>query len=225
MRPPFFFRCCCLVGLLLAAVVHPVPLRAQADAGQTGAPVRPPVGQADPLAVSGDRSPDIRVLEYLAEHRTPGQTAFWRAISNANNYVNIAIPTGLLVAGIIRNDEPMRQNALYIASSTAVTALLNYAIKQLVKRPRPFITHVNFTPVYRPGQYSFPSGHSSAAFSSAIALSRAYPRWYVIAPSLLWAGATAYSRMYLGVHYPSDVAGGILLGGGTAFAMGFLRPL
>lgn len=199
--------------LFLTAALHALPVSAQ-----TG------TGQVDPFHPSGGQTADIRVLEILAEQRTPGQTAFWRALSNANNYVNVAIPAGLLVAGIIRHDEPMRQNALYIASSTAVTALLNYAIKQLVKRPRPFLTHIDFTPVYRPGQYSFPSGHSSAAFSSAIALSRAYPRWYVIAPALLWVGGTAYSRMYLGVHYPSDVAGGILLGGGTAFAMGFLRP-
>jgi membrane-associated phospholipid phosphatase len=213
-----------MLALLWAATAFIAPLRAQSPIGPTDPRAQSPIGLTDPRAQSDAASADIRVLEYLAAHRTTGQTAFWRAISNANNYVNVAIPASLLAAGIIGNDEPMRQNALYIASSTAVTALVNYAIKQLVKRPRPFVTHIDFTPVYRPGQYSFPSGHSSAAFSSAIALSRAYPRWYVIAPSLLWAAGTAYSRMYLGVHYPSDVAGGILLGGGTAFAMGFLRP-
>jgi len=175
-------------------------------------------------AQSGGDQADMRVLEYLAAHRTDGQTAFWRTVSNANNYVDVAIPVGLLTAGIIRDDESMRQNALYIASSTAFAALSNYVIKKLVKRPRPFVTHVHFTPVYRPGEYSFPSGHTSSSFSTAIAVSRAYPRWYVIAPSLLWAGATAYSRMYLGVHYPSDVAGGILLGGSATFIMGFIRP-
>ncbi|SFF05927.1 undecaprenyl-diphosphatase [Chitinophaga sp. CF118] len=167
---------------------------------------------------------DDRTLEYLADHRTPNQTKVWLFISNTNDYVNVAIPVGVFVTGLIKNDPDMKQNALYIASSTATTALLNILIKKLVKRQRPFITNVHLTAVYQPGSYSFPSGHTSSAFSSATALSRAYPKWYIIAPSLLWSSAVGYSRMYLGVHNPSDVAAGALLGAGTAFGLGFLRP-
>jgi undecaprenyl-diphosphatase len=167
---------------------------------------------------------DDHTLEYLADHRTPGQTKAWLFISNTNNYVNLAIPAGLLVAGVIRNDTDMKQNALYIASSTATTALFNVLIKKLVKRPRPFVSNIRLKAVYEPSSYSFPSGHTSAAFSSATSLARAYPKWYVIAPSLLWSTAVGYSRMYLGVHYPTDVTAGALLGAGTAFGLGFIRP-
>jgi undecaprenyl-diphosphatase len=73
-------------------------------------------------------------------------------------------------------------------------------------------------------EYSFPSGHTSSSFSAVTALSRAYPKWYVIAPSFLWAASVGYSRMYLGVHYPTDVTAGAVLGVGTSFAMGWLRP-
>jgi len=176
------------------------------------------------FAQSGIQKFDDRTLEYLEAHRTPSQTKTQLFISNTNDYVNVAIPVGVLVAGIIRNDNDMKQNALYIASSTATTFLLNTLIKRLVKRQRPFITNIHLTAVYQPSSYSFPSGHTSAAFSSAVALSRAYPKWYVIAPSLLWSGAVGYSRMYLGVHNPSDVAVGALLGAGTAFGLGFIRP-
>jgi undecaprenyl-diphosphatase len=167
---------------------------------------------------------DEHILESLAAGRTDGQTRVWRLISNANNYVNMAIPAGVLVSGLIENDPATKRNALYIAGSTATTYLLNLVIKQLVKRPRPFLTDIHLTPVYRPGEYSFPSGHTSSAFSAVTSLSRVYPKWYVIAPSLLWAGAVGYSRMYLGVHYPTDVTAGAVLGAGTAFAMGWLRP-
>lgn len=166
---------------------------------------------------------DDRALEYLEAHRTPGQTKAWLLVSNTNDYVNLAIPTGLLVAGIIDNNPDMRQNALYVATSTATTFLLNTLIKKLVKRPRPFISNVHLTAVYQPGSTSFPSGHTSSAFSSATALARAYPKWYVIAPAFLWSSAVGYSRMYLGVHYPSDVTAGALLGVGTAFGFGFIR--
>ncbi|QHS59753.1 phosphatase PAP2 family protein [Chitinophaga agri] len=176
------------------------------------------------VAQSGLQRFDDRTLEYLAAKRTPSQTKGWLLISNTNDYVNVAIPAGLLVAGIIDHNPDMRQNALYVASSTATTFLLNTLIKKLVKRPRPFISNTHLTAVYQPSSTSFPSGHTSSAFSSATALARAYPKWYVIAPAFLWSGAVGYSRMYLGVHYPTDVTAGALLGAGTAFGMGFIRP-
>ena len=178
----------------------------------------------DLSAQSSLQRSDEHILERLAAGRTDGQTQVWRFISNANNYVNVAIPTGVLLAGVIENDPHTKQNALYIAASTATTYLLNLAIKKLVRRPRPFLTDLRLVPVYRPTEYSFPSGHTSSSFSAVTALSRAYPRWYVIAPSFLWAASVGYSRMYLGVHYPTDVTAGAVLGAGTSFAMGWLRP-
>jgi membrane-associated phospholipid phosphatase len=174
-------------------------------------------------AQSGLQRLDEHILEQLAAGRTDGQTRFWRFVSNANNYVNAGIPLGVLADGFIRNDAQTKRNGAYMAVSTVSTYLLNLAIKQLVKRPRPFLTHSHLVPVYRPGEYSFPSGHTSSAFSVVTSLSRSYPKWYVIAPSFLWAAGVGYSRMYLGVHYPTDVTGGALLGAGTAFAWGFLR--
>jgi len=167
---------------------------------------------------------DLRILENLAAKRSEQETKAMRIISDANNYVNAAIPAGLFVAGVIDGNKEMRQNAVYIASSTAITALLNFGLKQIFKRPRPFIAHIGFKAVYQPSSYSFPSGHTSASFSTATALSRAYPKWYIVAPSFIWAGTVGYSRMYLGVHNPSDVAAGAILGAGSAFGMGFIRP-
>jgi hypothetical protein len=167
---------------------------------------------------------DERILMDLQATRTEGQTRLWRFVSDANNYVNAGIPVGVLVDGLIRNDDRTKRNGLYMAASTATTYLLNLAIKQLVRRPRPFLTCPQLMPVYRPGEYSFPSGHTSSVFSAMTSLSRCYPKWYVIAPSFVWAAGVGYSRMYLGVHYPTDVTAGAVLGTGTAFAMGFLRP-
>lgn len=173
---------------------------------------------------SGLQHFDTRIMVDLSEHRTPGQTGFFMFLSKYNNLVNVAVPTGVLAAGIINNDKGTRQNALYIASSSAVNFLVTTVIKKLAKRPRPFLGKIKINAVYQPGSTSFPSGHASSSFTTATALSQVYSKWYVIAPAYLWAGSVSYSRMYLGVHYPTDVATGAILGTGTALSMKFIQP-
>ncbi|PJJ83315.1 phosphatase PAP2 family protein [Mucilaginibacter auburnensis] len=166
---------------------------------------------------------DDRVMINLAENRTPQKTAFMLFLTKTYTYGDIGVPAALLAGGIIGNDRQMRENALYVASSTAITYGLNQLIKVIVKRPRPFVQNIKIVPVYHASEYSFPSGHTSSTISTATALSIAYPKWYVIAPAFLWAGSVSYSRMYLGVHYPTDVAGGAILGAGTAVSLSFLK--
>ena len=165
---------------------------------------------------------DDRVMIDFVHSRTPGQTDFLRLISNTNTYVNLGVPAFLLIDGVASNNSNMRANAGFIASSTAISFGLTQLIKVLVKRPRPFISNINIVPVYRAQGFSFPSGHSSSSFSTATALSIAYPKWYVIAPAFLWSGTVAYSRMYLGEHYPTDIAAGALLGASSAYSMKFV---
>jgi len=166
---------------------------------------------------------DDRVMLNIQNTRTPEQTDFFMFLSNTYRYGNIGIPGGLFIGGAISHNEAMRQNSLFVASSTAVSYGLDFLIKHIVKRRRPFIQNINIIPVYRAGSTSFPSGHASTTFSTATALSMAYPKWYVIVPAFLWAGSVSYSRMYLGVHYPTDVAAGATLGVGSAIGMSFLK--
>lgn len=182
------------------------------------------LGTTDAFAQNRLQRMDDQILINLSETRTPEKTGFFLFLSKNNDVVNIGVPVGLLAAGIIADDKEMRQNALYVASSSAVNTLVTLLIKKIVKRPRPFLGNVKINAVYQPSHYSFPSGHTSTSFTTATALSHAYPKWYVIAPAYLWAGSVSFSRLYLGVHYPTDVAAGAILGTGTAFSMGFLRP-
>jgi membrane-associated phospholipid phosphatase len=98
----------------------------------------------------------------------------------------------------------------------AGTFALNTTVKRIVRRPRPQLPGLPAL-TSTPTQLSFPSAHSSTSFAGA----RVYTRLGLPAPPL-YALATllAASRLYLGVHYPSDILAGALLGTTTASAAG-----
>jgi undecaprenyl-diphosphatase len=93
------------------------------------------------------------------------------------------------------------------------------AIKPAVARARPFDAIANVRVVgYEPVTYSFPSGHAASAFAGALIVACMLPR----ARGWLWALAVliAISRVYIGVHYPLDVAAGALVGLGVGVLVG-----
>jgi undecaprenyl-diphosphatase len=91
-------------------------------------------------------------------------------------------------------------------------AVVDWGVKPLVGRPRPFVTDVRVRVVgYQPPTASFPSGHAASSFAAATVLAFALSRRRAL---ITWglAAAMAISRVYIGVHYPLDVAAGALVG-------------
>ncbi|AEG17768.1 phosphatase PAP2 family protein [Methanobacterium paludis] len=94
-----------------------------------------------------------------------------------------------------------------------IALLLGYGITELLKyeiaRPRPFTVLSNVHLLVNMGEYSFPSGHAVASFTGCIILGKKYGYLY---PLLFFACIIAFSRVYIGVHYPFDVAAGAVIG-------------
>lgn len=152
---------------------------------------------------------DVVVLTYIQEHlRTEWLNTFFKGVTHLGDagWLWIALSLILLI--------PKTTRRIGIASllSLLLGALLtNVILKNLIARPRPFDLAESIQPlIARPKDYSFPSGHTCASFASALILLRMTPKKYGISAMVL-AALIAISRMYLGVHYPTDVIGGFLV--------------
>ena len=162
---------------------------------------------------------DIRLLHHI----NSGNSASWdktnRAFSQSMTPLSLAVPSVLLFYGALAHDSSAKKNGLIAGAGLLASGVLAVSLKYSVGRPRPFVTYPYIIKKGEAGTPSFPSGHTSSAFAAATSISLCYPKWYVIAPSFLWASAVGYSRMELGVHYPSDVLVGAIVGAGCSWVM------
>ena len=163
------------------------------------------------------------MLKSINVNRNKSLDPTFRVITHSVTPISIGAPLIIVGVGLIKKDSSLTHKGLYIAESVIGAAFISVALKYTVKRPRPFITYPFIDKQAAAGSPSFPSGHTSEAFATATSLSIAFPKWYVVAPSFLWAGAIGYSRMHLGVHYPSDVLAGAIVGAGTAYLCHFIN--
>lgn len=165
---------------------------------------------------------DIETLQKFNDiENTKGYSTI---ISETTTYVEVVTPIIMGATAVLKKDDKLLKNSIYISASLLVNEVFTSTLKRTIDRPRPVVTYPDKVHPYRMLQrLSFPSGHTSSAFAFATSLSIKYPEWYVIAPSYCWASSVGYSRMNLGVHYPTDVIAGAILGVGSAYATSVLN--
>lgn len=160
---------------------------------------------------------DIEILKDININRYTQLDGPFRAITNSAAPVAFGIPIVLLGIGFLKKDTTLKRKSLYVGTTVVAAALMATVLKYSINRERPFVTYPFIQNITSGGSPSFPSGHTTDAFAWATAISIVYPKWYVIAPSFFWASAIGYSRLDLGVHYPSDVLAGAILGSSSAY--------
>ena len=166
---------------------------------------------------------DIDLLEKINLERNQSLDPTVKFITNSVSPISIGAPIAVFGLGIIQKDSSLKSKGIIMVEALCVNAFTTTALKLAFKRDRPFVTYPYLDKQADAGSYSFPSGHTSTAFNLATSLSMAFPKWYVIVPSYVYACAAGYSRMHLGVHYPSDVLAGALVGAGSAILANYLQ--
>lgn len=154
-------------------------------------------------------SPDERLLRLARTcGHTPARERAVRRFSRLGEHAAVWLTIG--AAGSFAAPPERRARFRRATALVAATYGLNTALKLLVRRARPQLP--DLPPLAKtPTRYSFPSAHASTSFAAAFAYSRA---GLPAAPLYALAKAMALSRLYLGVHYPSDVLAGALMGTG-----------
>ena len=110
---------------------------------------------------------------------------------------------------------PKKTRKAGVMSAVALLGSLiinNNIVKNIVQRPRPFVTFTDLQIIIpTPSEFSFPSGHTSSSFAAAAVFYRHLPKKLGL-PAVILAGLIGFSRLYVGVHYPTDVIAGVLMG-------------
>lgn len=153
---------------------------------------------------------DGNILLFIQNNiRNPILTPIFLVITTLGNGGVIWILLTLLMLCI-----PKTRKVGYMAALAMIGSLLinNILLKNLVARIRPYEVIEGLTCLVRqPRDYSFPSGHTTTSFAAAWVMFRQLPKRFGV-PALVLAILIALSRLYVGVHYPSDVLFGALDG-------------
>ncbi len=147
----------------------------------------------------------------------------FKSLSSTDYVLSAGIPLGIFAVSYFQHKTEGEINGVEMLAGLGITTVATELLKSVVKRPRPYITYTGIYPDAIDNGYSFPSAHTSIAFSTATSLALIYHKWYITVPAYVWATGVGYSRIYLGQHYPSDVLAGAVTGAASAYASHWLN--
>jgi len=169
---------------------------------------------------------DIRLFRKINNSQSPFKTKVFNTFDNSMVPVALMLPTSLFIYSRVKKNT-FDENSAYLLTVSEFTNLaLTFGTKIFIKRERPLnsLSNVNTKGMPFLDVYSFPSGHTSTTFAMATTFALRYPKYpQVYAPMYLWGLITAYGRPYFGLHYPSDLLAGAIIGSGSSILIYSLR--
>lgn len=157
---------------------------------------------------------EFDILYALQEIHNPILDAIMVFVSTITNHGELWIAMGLLLLCI----KQTRKTGFVVITALLLMLITNNLIlKNLIMRDRPcWIDPTVELLVKCPDSYSFPSGHTASSFAAAVSILLYHKKGGILA--VLFAAVIAFSRMYLFVHFPTDILGGIMIGSMIAIA-------
>ena len=153
---------------------------------------------------------EAEILLWIQDYvRTPVLDSLMRGITHLGDFGIFWI---LMALVLVLYPDTRRAGNVVIAGMLASFILNNLFLKNLVARTRPYEVIDGLTLlVDKASDLSFPSGHSATSFVAAVIILRLLPRRYGVSAMVL-AAFIAFSRLYVGIHYPTDVLAGTVSG-------------
>jgi len=155
---------------------------------------------------------DIELLTRIYQNRVQWLDSGFVVFTDSAGLIAFGVPAVLLLTSFFTKNAAARRDALRILIPVAISAIVANILKYATDLPRPYEIYSFIVKLSVGGSPSFPSGHTVDAFAFAVAVGLVYRKWYFTFPSLIWAVLIGYSRMCLGVHFPSDVLAGAIIG-------------
>lgn len=153
-------------------------------------------------------------------HPNPWLLDLARAVAIGGGWV-----AAVVVAWLAWRRPTQRAYLVALVMAVAATALLSHTIAAAIGMPRPFVQGLSPAYIAHGPSGSLPSTHAATMFAAALAfaLRRGLRDWAI--PMVALAAFTGWARVYVGVHFPQDIAAGLLLGGLVAVALASLQRL
>lgn len=161
---------------------------------------------------------DITLLRDIYHNRNVQMDDPIHFLTESVTPVSIALPASLIIYGYLDKDIEIWDKGIKSALAIGSAMAVSYTLKYTINRQRPYEKYPDIVPYAGDFSSSLPSGHTTTAFATATTLTILKPEWYVIVPAYGYASLVAYSRMHLGMHYPSDLLMGALIGSGCSYA-------